>query len=61
LLTKDESDAKQIGSAYRANGHVKSVVLDLADIRALFDHQLIPIELWLAQKISEWRKRFIGD
>jgi hypothetical protein len=61
LLTKDESDAMQVGGAYLASGHVKSAVLDLADIRGLIDHQLVPIELWLAQKISEWRKRYIGD
>jgi hypothetical protein len=61
LLTKDESDAMQLGGAYLANGHVKSAVLDLADIRGLIDNQLIPIELWLAQRISEWRRRYVGD
>jgi hypothetical protein len=51
----------QTGGAYLAIGHVKSVVLDLADMRGLIEHQLIPIELWLAQKVSEWRKRYVGD
>lgn len=60
LLTKDESDAARVGGAYLASGHVKSAVLDLADIRGLIDLQLVPIELWLAQKISEWRKRYVG-
>jgi hypothetical protein len=61
LLSKDENDAMQVGGAYLANGHVKSAILDLADIRGLIDTQLMPIELWLAEKISEWRKRYIGD
>jgi hypothetical protein len=61
LLTKDESDAMQIDRAYLGNGHVKSAILDLADIRGLIVHELAPFELWLAQKISEWRKRYVGD
>ncbi len=61
LLTKDESDARRTGGAYLANGHVKSAVLDLEDLHTLFDNQLVPIELWVARKISEWRKRYIGD
>lgn len=61
LLTKDESDAMRIGGAYLGNGYVKSAILDLADIRGLITHELAPFELWLAQKISEWRKRYIGD
>ena len=61
LLTKDESDAMQISGAYLGSGHVKSAILDLADIRGLIIHELAPFDLWLAQKISEWRKRYIGD
>jgi hypothetical protein len=61
LLTKDESDAIRSGGAYLSNGHVKSAILDLADIRGLLDQQLAPIELWLAQKIFEWRRRYVGD
>jgi hypothetical protein len=61
LLTKDESDAMQISGAYLGNGYVKSAILDLADIRGLVAHELAPFDLWLAQKISEWRKRYIGD
>jgi len=60
LLTKNEADAMQTGGAYLANGYVKSAILDLADLRRLID-QMIPIELWLAQKISEWCKRYVGD
>ena len=60
LLTKNEADAMQTGGAYLASGYVKSAILDLADLRRLLE-QMIPIELWLAQKISEWRKRYIGD
>lgn len=61
LLTKDENDAMQIGGAYLGNGHVKSAILDLADIRWLIANELGPYELWLARKISEWRKRYVGD
>ena len=61
LLTKDESDAMQIDGAYLGNGYVKSAILDLADIRGLVVNELGPFELWLAQKISEWRKRYVGD
>ena len=49
LLTKNEADAMQTGGAYLANGHVKSAILDLADLRRLLE-QMIPIKLWLAQK-----------
>jgi hypothetical protein len=61
LLTKDENDAMQIDGAHLANGYVKSAILDLADIRRLILHELVPFEVWLAQKISEWRRRYIGD
>ena len=61
LLTKDESDAMQIDGAYLDNGYVKSAILDLADIRGLVVNELGPFELWLARKISEWRKRYVGD
>jgi len=61
LLTKDESDAIQISGAYLGNGYVKSAILDLADIRGLIAHELAPFDLWLARKISEWRKRYVGD
>jgi len=61
LLSKDENDAMQVGGAYLANGHVKSAVLDLADIRTLIDNQLVPIEQWLGKKISDWNRRYIGD
>jgi hypothetical protein len=61
LLTKNEGDAMQAGGAYLGSGHVKSCVLDLADIRGLIRHELIPFEPWLARKTSEWRKRYVGD
>jgi hypothetical protein len=60
LMTKNEADALQTGGAYLATGVVKSATLDLADLRRLID-QIASIELWLAQKTSEWRKRYIGD
>lgn len=61
LLTKDENDAMQIGGAYLDNGHVKSAILDLPDVRGIVENELIPFDLWLAHKISEWRKRYVGD
>jgi hypothetical protein len=61
LLSKDENDAMRVSGAYLANGHVKSAILDLADIRALIDNQLLPIEQWLGKKVSDWHTRYIGD
>jgi hypothetical protein len=61
LVTKDESDAMRTGGAYLASGHVKRVVTDLAPLRAIVADELVPLELWLAQKTSEWRKRYVGD
>jgi hypothetical protein len=61
LVTKNESDAMTISGAYLPNGHVKSAILDLPDIRYLVANELIPFELWLARKISEWRRRYVGD
>ena len=61
LLSKDENDATQVGGAYLATGHVKSAILDLADIRTLIDNQLVPIEQWLGKKVFDWRGRYIGD
>jgi hypothetical protein len=61
LMTKDEADAVRSGGAYLENGHVKSAILDLADLRGLIVHELAPLEVWLAHKVSEWRKRYIGD
>jgi hypothetical protein len=60
LTSKDESDAKQIRSTYLDTGRVSTAILDLADLRAVFD-QVTQIELWLAAKISEWHKRYVGD
>jgi hypothetical protein len=61
LLTKDENDAMRTGGAYLSSGHVKSCVLDLADIRGLIVHELNKFEPWLAMKIAEWRTRYVGD
>jgi hypothetical protein len=61
LLSKDESDAMRTGGAYLSSGHVKSAVLDLADVRGLIIHELNKFEPWLAQKIAEWRNRYVGD
>ncbi|MFZ0927494.1 MAG: hypothetical protein WAN11_02770 [Syntrophobacteraceae bacterium] len=61
LVTKDEKDAKRIGGIYLCSGHVKNAILDLVDIRELIKNELIPFEMWLAQKTSEWRKRYVGD
>ena len=61
LLTKDENDAMRSGGTYLSNGYVKSAILDLADLRGLIVHELIPFEAWLAKKNSEWRKRYVGD
>jgi hypothetical protein len=61
LLSKDENDAMRTGGAYLSSGHVKSCVLDLADIRGLIVHELNKFEPWLALKIAEWRKRYVGD
>jgi hypothetical protein len=61
LLTKDESDAMRIGGAPLASGYVKSAILDLADLRGLLVNELTIFEPWLAHKISDWRKRYIGD
>lgn len=61
LVTKNEQDAMQIGGTYLDSGYVKSAILDLADIRRLIVEELAPFELWLARKISEWRKRYVGD
>jgi hypothetical protein len=60
LMSKDESDAKQIRGSYLRMGRVCTAVLDLADLRAVLD-QVTQIELWLAGKISEWHKRYVGD
>jgi len=49
------------GGYYLASGQVKSAIMDLADIRHIIIDELIPLELWLAQKTSEWRNRYIGD
>lgn len=61
LLTKNEHDAMQTGGAYLRQGGVKTAVLDLADLRGLIQNELIPFELWLARKTSDWWKRFVGD
>jgi len=61
LLSKDEGDAMRTGGAYLSSGIVKSAILDLADIRGLIVHELNKFEPWLAQKIAEWRKRYVGD
>jgi hypothetical protein len=61
LMTKDEADAMRSGGAYLQNGHVKSAILDLPDLRGLIIHELAPMEVWLAHKVSEWRKRYVGD
>jgi hypothetical protein len=61
LVTKDEKDAMQTGGAYLDSGYVKSAILDLRDIRGLVVNELAPFEIWLAHKISEWRKRYVGD
>jgi hypothetical protein len=39
LLTKDENDAKRTGGAYLAQGKVKQAVLELADLRMLFERR----------------------
>lgn len=59
LLSKDENDAKRTGGAYLAAGNVKQAVLDLADLRLIFE-QIAEIELWLAQKVSDWHERYFG-
>jgi hypothetical protein len=61
LVTKDESDAMRTGGAYLANGHVKRVVTDLAPLRMIAADELVPLELWLAQKTSQWHKRYVAD
>lgn len=61
LMTKDEADAMRTGGAYLANGHVKRVVTDLGPLRTVMADELIPYEVWLAGKTSEWRQRYIGD
>jgi hypothetical protein len=61
LVTKNESDALQTAGAYLANGHVKTAVLDIGDLRNLYHGQVTPIGLWLARKVSDWRQRYIGD
>jgi hypothetical protein len=61
LLTKNEQDALQTGGTHLRQGGVKSAVLDLADIRGLIQNELIPFEIWLAKKTSEWWKRYVGD
>jgi hypothetical protein len=61
LLSKDENDAMRAGGAYLSSGHVKSAVLDLADIRGLIVRELNKFEPWLALKTAEWRKRYVGD
>ena len=53
LLSKDENDAKRTSGVYLARGNVKQAVLDLADLRRVFE-QIVPIELWLAKKIFDW-------
>jgi hypothetical protein len=61
LLTKNERDAMQTGGTYLGQGGVKTAVLDLADMRGLIQNELIPFELWLARKASDWWKRYVGD
>jgi hypothetical protein len=61
LLSKDERDAMQTGGAFLANGQVKSAIMDLADLRGIIINELIPFDLWLAKKTSEWRARYVGD
>jgi hypothetical protein len=61
LLTKNENDAMQTGGAFLGSGHVKSAIMDLADLRGILINELIPFELWLANKAGEWRARYIGD
>ena len=61
LLSKDETDALRAGGYYLASGHIKSAIIDLPDIRRIIIGELISLELWLAQKTSEWRKRYVGD
>lgn len=60
LVSKDENDAKRTGGYYLALGNVKQAVLDLADLRRVFE-QIAPIELWLAKKVSDWHARYVGD
>jgi hypothetical protein len=61
LLTKDEGDAIRIRGEPLADGYVKSAILDLADLRGLIVNELMIFEPWLAHKIADWRKRYIGD
>jgi len=61
LLTKNENDARKIGGSYLGNGRVKTAIFDLADLRGIIASELIPFEPWLANKVSEWRKRYVGD
>ena len=61
LVTKDETDAKRTGGSYLTLGKVKQAVLDLTDLRLIFEQQIAPIELWLAKKVSDWHKRYVGD
>ncbi len=44
LLSKDENDAKRTGGRCLASGNIKQAVLDLADLRRVFE-QIVPIEL----------------
>jgi hypothetical protein len=59
FLTKDERDAKQVGGEYLALGKVKTAIADLADLRGLAQH-MIGYEIWLANKTSEWFKRYVS-
>lgn len=61
LLTKNETDAIRTGGAYLADGQVKTAIVGLDDLRLVLEQQLVPIELWLARKVSEWRMRYVGD
>jgi hypothetical protein len=61
LVSKNEMDAMQTTGAFLDSGHVQSAALDLADIRGIVINEIIPFEAWLAKKVSEWRRRYIGD
>lgn len=58
---QDEADAVRVSGTYFANSHLKRIITDLPPLRTVVVSEVIPFELWLAHKTSEWRARYVGD
>jgi hypothetical protein len=59
LFTKNGREIKKIPNQSIANDSITTVILTMADLRGLLVH-INQLEIWLAQKTSEWHKQYIS-